>query len=1034
MTRANYQLLLSRENAQQSMTVAECKAIFDLEVFHAGAELSIPLGSEGITLVPGSAKLDGRPIDIDRPRGADHLSLVADQTGLVRLEVSFAPKISSDGSTAGFDFSVPPLPMSSLAISFAGEPVTVDIPAARGQIVLPSTGSTVQAELGPSGHLAVRWPEDKRAASARPNVDVEELLWVKLQAGSPVIDARFKCRAVEGPIRHLRILADPRLQLLPATGGPSPITAIHATPGDPVTLDLDLSDEIDQTNHERIVDLAFLVTGTSGIGNFHLPRLEATQVRSAGRLLAVTLDPSLHYEEQLGDDIKPQSSADFLAAWGTAPREPQLVYAIPQGMAAWQLATRPTEVRNSVEQLTICSFGQGSANVHCSAALTTSSGHNFQLRLIGPPGLEIQNVSLVEGGVQRVARWAADPTGAITVFLTGPVSGRQQFSLEGRLPAPQMGEVTLPGFQWLDAEVKKNQVEIFRQAATLVEMGETTGVSSVEATAEERLKPEWGRLVASYTQNDPQARLTVHLAPNQPQIEGRQVLIVDRDHDSWTATIDLELHVRQGLVDVLRFDVPPQWTEPYQDVRRELLPIPSENRRQLVIRPLTPIAGDYSLRITGQLVPSMGDRLGVADVILRGLGQLERFVVLPQRWEREEVVWDTAGLAETALPSELQKRLALPPGMQTFHVLGEHFQASLKNIEHRHNSPRVRLADIYYSWQADGDYYGVAAFELTPASASTAVVTLPQGMTLVSLTVADLPAAVAPAGPQGWQFALGPPQLPQHVEVVFRGTLANAQASAGPLRFEAPSLVGLEVEETLWTVFGPPGAGRGEPLDTSAMTAAGQELQRLEASKSILGLAAHVASEQMPEEMNRWQSLWKGRFLAARARVGRLTLTSGQGAGRRDLETWAREENEIATRPGIMATTPAILGAPAFEPLQLIAANVATDPNSVGCMFVGSAPTLTLRYPQVSDGDLGWRILASIVLSSLALVLVWRRPAVAAVRLSSPRLLALIGICWWLWLAPSVVGFAILLVTLTVGLFGRLRSAGPARLTTLPTG
>ncbi len=198
-------------------------------------------------------------------------------------------------------------------------------------------------------------------------MEVDELLWVKLQAGAPVIDARFKCRAAEGRIRHLRILVDPRLQLLPTTGGTSSIAAIHATPGDPVTLDLDLSDDVAQPNREAIVDLAFLVTGTSGIGNFRLPRLESTGVRSSRRLLAVTLDPAMHYEEQLGDDIKPQSSADFLAAWGTAAREPQLVYAIPQGTAAWLLATRPTEVRNAVEQLTSCSFGQGVASVHCSA-------------------------------------------------------------------------------------------------------------------------------------------------------------------------------------------------------------------------------------------------------------------------------------------------------------------------------------------------------------------------------------------------------------------------------------------------------------------------------------------------------------------------------------------------------------------------------------------------------------------------------------------------------------------------------------------
>jgi hypothetical protein len=706
-------------------------------------------------------------------------------------------------------------------------------------------------------------------------------------------------------------------------------------------------------------------------------------------------------------------------------------------MAAWQLATRPTEVRNSVEQLTIWSFGQGSASVHCGAALTTSSGHNFQLRLMGPPGLEIQNVSLVEGGVQRVARWSADRAGAITVFLTGPVSGRQQFSLEGRLSAPLTGELKLPAFQWLDADVKKNQVEIFRQAATLVEMGETSGVSSVEATAEERLKSEWGRLVASYTQNDPQASLSVHLAPNQPKIDGRQILIVGRDHDTWTATIDLQLHVRQGLVDVLRFDIPPQWTETYQrdqDVRREVLPIPSENRRQLVIRPLAPIAGDYTLRISGLLVPSMGDRLEVADVILRGLGPLERFVVLPKRWEREEVVWDTTGLVDAPLPSDLQKRLALPPGTGSFHVLGEHFQASLKTIEHTPSSPRVRLADIHYAWQTDGDYYGVSAFELTPASASTAVVKLPAGMTLVSLTVADLPVAVVQTGSQGWQFALGPPQLPQHVEVVFRGSLADGRLASGPLRFEAPVLAGLEVEETLWSVYGPASAGRGDPIDAVPMTATAEELERLEATKSILALAAHVASEQMPEEMDRWNSLWRGRFLAARGRFSRLALTSNQAAGRRDLERWTREEAEIAARPGIAPIAAAVPSAPAFEPLQLVVANVATDPSFVGCKFVGSAPALTVRYTQVSRGDLGWRILASVLLSSLAVWLVWKRPAIATGRTSSPRMLALLGLCWWLWLAPSAIGFAILLAMLMVGLARRLRSAGPVGLATLPTG
>jgi hypothetical protein len=165
-----------------------------------------------------------------------------------------------------------------------------------------------------------------------------------------------------------------------------------------------------------------------------------------------------------------------------------------------------------------------------------------------------------------------------------------------------------------------------------------------------------------------------------------------------------------------------------------------------------------------------------------------------------------------------------------------------------------------------------------------------------------------------------------------------------------------------------------------------------------------------------------------------LALTSNQAAGRRDLENWTRDETEIAGRVGIGATAPASPGTPAFEPFQLLAANLALDPSAVGCKFVGSAPALTLRYPQDSRGDLGWRVLASILLSSVAIVLVWKRPRGFAIRLSSPRMLALVGACWWLWLAPSVVGFVVLSGTLMFVLAGRLRSEAPARFTTLPTG
>jgi len=137
------------------------------------------------------------------------------------------------------------------------------------------------------------------------------------------------------------------------------------------------------------------------------------------------------------------------------------------------------------------------------------------------------------------------------------------------------------------------------------------------------------------------ATLSVHLAPNQPQLTGRQVLIVDRDRDLLDATIDLELHVEQGLVDVLRFDVPPQ----FQLDQNAQGAVANSQREQ------TPI-GDTALgrhcwglfsprsRTAG---PSMATAWACRCHPPRP-GQIDKFVVLPQQWEREQVIWISPAL------------------------------------------------------------------------------------------------------------------------------------------------------------------------------------------------------------------------------------------------------------------------------------------------------------------------------------------------------------------------------------------------------
>ncbi len=815
ITRAAYHATLSPLGAQKNLGMAEFKAAFDLHVFRPNVEVHLPLGEKGLALVADSAKLDGRSIELVWSESHRALSFLAEQTGVFRLELGLEPLLHRDDGMTGFELSLPPLPNAALSVTSSGEPVAVEVSGVRGAVSAVRAGGLadaasdheLHADLGPTHRIELRWPDDTSMPASLPNVDVEELIWVKLQPGSPVIDARFKFRIVDGRVRRVRVLADPRLRLLPSWTAASPVTALHITPGDPETIDLEISGE---AGEHVVVDLTFLVAGTSGIGNFRLPRLEVSGARLTNRLLAVTIDPALHWEEQLGDEVRQLAPADFSAAWGDSEAKPQLVCAIPRGEAAWSLATRPRETHNTIEQVAKLELGAGTANVELNAAIMTTAGHNFQLRLVGPPDLEVDRVTLLDDGVEQVARWAKDKSGTVTAFLTGPLAGRQQFALRGHMGIPTTGEFSFPSFQWPGAELKKNHLQIFRQAQTLVEIEPSADMTAVETTLADKDRPEWGRLIGSYALDSDQASVKLKSKPNLPDAQVREIIFVGRDQELWTATVDYQVTVASGLVDVLRFEVPPQWTEPYQvdpAARFEVVPIPGENRRQLLLYPPEPIAGQYHVRIRGRLVPSMGDRLRAADIVPRGAAKLERFVVLPQRWESQQMDWETTGLTATTVPAEWQPPLSATWPMSFYQVLGEHFQAALKSIDRPTGRPRVRLADIHAAWHADGAYAGVASFDLDPAGSTEAILDVPPKVELVHLSVAGLPVAASPVGADKWRFELGSTQLPQRIEAVFRGVLSAKSEPIRRMHVPAPGIEGVHVDRTLWTVYGPPSAG-----------------------------------------------------------------------------------------------------------------------------------------------------------------------------------------------------------------------------------
>ena len=102
---------------------------------------------------------------------------------------------------------------------------------------------------------------------------------------------------------------------------------------------------------------------------------------------------------------------DFLDGWGSSESQPLFAYRLAGDETAWSMSTSLREPRTSIEQNLALSVDRGSIAVRFDADLQPTAGYVFQHRLLAPSGLLVDDVSVVEDGVPRAARWSQDNTG-----------------------------------------------------------------------------------------------------------------------------------------------------------------------------------------------------------------------------------------------------------------------------------------------------------------------------------------------------------------------------------------------------------------------------------------------------------------------------------------------------------------------------------------------------------------------------------------------------------------------------------------------
>jgi hypothetical protein len=647
------------------------------------------------------------------------------------------------------------------------------------------------------------------------------------------------------------------------------------------------------------------------------------------------------------------------------------------------LATRPVGPASSAEQQLRLVFDRQRCEVHYGATVDTSGAAVFHYVLQTPADLVIERVSVREGTADHPVRWAASGPAETTLFLHEAANGPQHIELEGWLSTPDIGSVEMPWVALRSAERVRTSLELHRRPGVLVSLERATGLSPQTAVAAADM-PGDARWLGTWASEAAAPDAQVSLTPNEPR--GRIVEVVSvtpRSRQAWNLEIALDCQVEQGLVDELRLVWPAAWTalptsEPAAVV--SLRPRTATAGQVLVVRPAAPIADGWQVKLSGELRAADGGRIEVPDLALLYPWSAERWMVLPQSHGQEPFHWETLGLV-AALPTE---GLSAPssPEQQSFRVDDPEALATLTPQASNAGRPSVLLADVLVR-DGGAQRRGLVRFELDPDGRRQCSLELPEDCKLTGVWLNGRRIEPFAEGNGRKRLALDSTTLPQLVEAAF-----VAEGAAAGLQAAAPRIADWPVERTLWSHWSGEDLPPPRTAQLSEATWEQQQRWRSEALAKARTIAEQHAAGESTEEMTRWKSPWLAREAALLATPPPAAANST--AARDVTATWLALFDD--GRPVLRLAVPDEL-----PKLALVGDNTArfdlaarATAAAAGLLLAGAA-ALVLHFWRLPAG-LGWAV----------------------------GLMAL-GLAWWLWLTPSVLGLGIVLAGPALWLFGRRR-------------
>jgi len=251
-----------------------------------------------------------------------------------------------------------------------------------------------------------------------------------------------------------------------------------------------------------------------------------------------------------------------------------------------------------------------------TARLETSQAPVYQHFLLVDRRLQIESISVVEGGAERRDRWYENRSGTsptrVVVFLSDKTSGVQQLIVKASMPTRYGRPLPLPFIRCEEAELGESRWELYHDPEVEVDVQPPRGtppfVPEVGPTTE--AGPE---LIARYQTTDPDPRASIRVSAVQARCTARTVAALTRSEGAtWSLAGQLMLKPegdsprRMGVVfpesidpdRVLVDRADASWHDPVDGRRRldlTLMPDPDEVLISFETSVVEPAQGDWQL-------------------------------------------------------------------------------------------------------------------------------------------------------------------------------------------------------------------------------------------------------------------------------------------------------------------------------------------------------------------------------------------------------------------------------------------------------